>query len=110
MSWNTVRPGMSVFSRNTGPYRMISAPQYALFHTVVDLEALPSTQDVKCDDVGNWRNNSNEKSYFNVEWMDENSAQVTAAESSDPDVATLKREYYMLKHDNDLKEDRYPFP
>ena len=43
MSWNTVRPGMSVFSKNTGPYRMISAPQYALFHTVVDLEALPTT-------------------------------------------------------------------
>ena len=67
MSWNTVRPGMSVFSKNTGPYRMISAPQYALFHTVVDLEALPSTQDVKCDDVGN----SNEKLYFSVEWMDD---------------------------------------
>ena len=77
VSWNTVRPGMSVFSKNTGPYRMISAPQYALFHTVVDLEALPSTQDVKCDDVGNWRNNSNEKLYFSVEWMDDNSAQVT---------------------------------
>lgn len=43
VSWNTVRPGMSVFSKNTGPYRMISAPQYALFHTVVDLEALPTT-------------------------------------------------------------------
>ena len=77
MSWNTVRPGMSVFSKNTGPYRMISAPQYPLFHTVVDLEALPSTQDVKCDDVGNWGNNSNEKLYFSVEWMDDNSAQVT---------------------------------
>ena len=24
MSWNTVRPGMSVFSKNTGPYRVIS--------------------------------------------------------------------------------------
>ena len=77
---------------------------------LVDLEALPSTQDIKCDDVGNWRNNSNDKFYFSVEWMDDNSAQVTAAESSDPDVATLKREYYMLKHDNDIKEDRYPFP
>ena len=36
--------------------------------------------------------------------MDDNSAQVTAAESSDPDVATVKREYYMLKHDNDFKK------
>ena len=36
--------------------------------------------------------------------MDDNSAQVTAAESSDPDVATLKREYYMLKHDNNFKK------
>ena len=40
MSWNTVRPGMSVFSKNTGPYRVISAPRYALFHTVLVL-ALP---------------------------------------------------------------------
>ena len=71
---------------------------------LVDLEALPSTQDIKCDDVGNWRNNSNDKFYFSVEWMDDNSAQVTAAESSDPDVATLKREYYMLKHDNNFKK------
>lgn len=71
---------------------------------LVDLEALPSTQDIKCDDVGNWRNNSNDKFYFSVEWMDDNSALVTAAESSDPDVATLKREYYMLKHDNDFKK------
>ena len=62
------------------------------------------TQDIKCDDVGNWRNNSNDKFYFSVECMDENSAQVTAAESSDPDVATLKREYYMLKHDNGFKK------
>ena len=67
---------------------------------LVDLEALPSTQDIKCDDVGNWRNNSNDKFYFSVEWMDDNSAQVTAAESSNPDVATLKREYCMLKHDD----------
>ena len=34
MSWNTVRLGMSVFSRTTGPYRGISAPCYAPFHTV----------------------------------------------------------------------------
>lgn len=75
---------------------------YATF--LVDLEALPSTQDIKCDDVENWRNDSNDKLYFSVEWMDNNSAQMTAAESSDPDVATLKREYHMLKHDNDFKK------
>ena len=75
---------------------------HATFH--VDLEALPSTQDIKCVDVGNWRNNSNDKFCFSVEWTDDNSAQVTAAESSDPDVATLKREYYMLKHDNDFEK------
>ena len=34
MSGNTVRPGMSVFSKNTGPYRVISAPRYSSFHTV----------------------------------------------------------------------------
>ena len=39
-----------------------------------------------------------------TEWMDDNSAQVTAAESNDPDVETLKREYYMLKHNNDFKK------
>ena len=71
---------------------------------LVDLEAPPSTQDITCDDLGNWRNNSNDKFYFSVEWMDDNSAQVTAAESNDPDVETLKREYYMLKHENDFKK------
>ena len=35
MSWNTVRPGMSVFSKNTGPYRVISAPRYSSLHTVI---------------------------------------------------------------------------
>ena len=34
MSWNTVRPGMSVSSKNTDPYRGISALRYALFHSV----------------------------------------------------------------------------
>lgn len=71
---------------------------------LVDLEALPSTQDIKCDDVGNWRNNSNDRFYFSLEGMDDNSTRVTAAESSDTDVATLKREYYMLKHDNDFRK------
>lgn len=71
---------------------------------LVDLEALPSAQDIKCDDVGNWRNNSNDKFYFTLEAMDDNSTRVIAAESSDTDVATLKREYYMLKHDNDFRK------
>ncbi|XP_044165226.1 uncharacterized protein LOC122949156 [Acropora millepora] len=39
---------------------------------LVDLEALPSTQDIKCDDVGNWRNNSNNRFYFTLEAMDDN--------------------------------------
>ena len=34
MSWKTVRPGMSVSSKNTDPYRGISALRYALFHSV----------------------------------------------------------------------------
>lgn len=71
---------------------------------LVDLEALPSTQDIKCDDVGNWRNNSNDRFHFSLEWMEDNSARLTAAESSNTDVATLKREYYMLKHDNDFRK------
>ena len=71
---------------------------------LVDLEALPSAQDIKCDDVGNWRNNSNDKFYFTLEAMDDNSTRVIAAESSDTDVATLRREYYMLKHDNDSRK------
>ena len=71
---------------------------------LVDLEALPSAQDIKCDDVGNWRNNSNDKFYFTLEAMDDNSTRVIAAESSDTDVATLRREYYMLKHDNDFRK------
>ena len=70
---------------------------------VVDLEALPSTQDIKCDDVGIWRNNSNDKFYFNLEWMNDD-AVVTAAELGDPNVAMLNREYHMLKHDKDFKK------
>ena len=50
---------------------------------LVDLEALPSTQDIKCDDVGNWRNNSNNRFYFTLEAMDDNSTRVTAAESTE---------------------------
>ena len=69
---------------------------------LVDLKALASTQDIKCDDAGNWRNESNDKFYFSVEWMDENSAQMTAAKSSDLDVATLKREYYDFKKRIDI--------
>ena len=34
--------------------------------------------------------------------MDDNSAQMTAAKSSDPDVATLKREYYDFKKRIDI--------
>ena len=34
VSGNTVRPGMSVFSKNTGLYRVISAPRYSSSHTV----------------------------------------------------------------------------
>ena len=71
---------------------------------LVDLEVLPSTQDIKCDDVGNWRNNSNDRCHFSLEWMEDNSARLTAAEPSDTDVATLKREYYMLKHYNDFRK------
>ena len=37
MSWNTVRPGMSVSSKNTDPYRGISAPRYALFRPCVGI-------------------------------------------------------------------------
>ena len=68
---------------------------HATFH--VDLQALPSAQDIKCDNVGNWRNNSNDKFYFTLEAMDKNSTRVI-------DVATLRREYYMLKHDNDFRK------
>ena len=36
MSWNMVHPGMSVSSKNTDPYRGISALRYALFsHTLL---------------------------------------------------------------------------
>ena len=71
---------------------------------LVDLEALPSAQDIKCDDVGNWRTSSNDKFYFTLEAVDGSSTRVIAAESSDTDVATLGRKYYMLKHDNDFRK------
>ena len=93
---------LGCFPKISNEHQPLEVYHHASF--LVDLEALPSTQDIKCDDAGNWRNNSNGKFYFSVEWMDDNSAQVTAAESSDPDVATVKREYYMLKHGNDFKK------
>ena len=45
MSWNTVSPGMSVFSKNTGSHRVISASRYALFHTVLVI-AIPYYRNV----------------------------------------------------------------
>ena len=60
---------------------------------LVDLEALSSAQDIKCDDVANWRTSSNDKFYFTLEAVDDSSTRVIAAESSDTDVATLGRKY-----------------
>jgi serine/threonine protein kinase len=70
----------------------------------VNLTSLKSTQDLKCDDVGVWINNSHDKFYFNVTWTDDFSADVLQVKSSGPKTATLKREYFTLKHDSDFKK------
>ena len=48
-----VRPGMSVFSKNTGPYRVISAPRYSSFHTVVAafVSLIPTPRSARSQDL-----------------------------------------------------------
>lgn len=68
---------------------------------IVDISSLKSPKDLKCDDMGSWRNNSSHKYSFDVEW-DENGniEKITSTKnSSENRCLTLKREYFQLNHD-----------
>ena len=71
---------------------------------IVNLPSLKSTTDVKCDDNGIWNNNSNDKFFFDVNWADDLTVDVSRAEKGGQKRAMLKREYYTLKHDNDFRK------
>ena len=71
---------------------------------IVDLESLKAIADVKCDDAGCWRNNSNSKFKFEKvgnEWI----SQWNDQSDDSNEKCVLKREYYVLQdgHENDLR-------
>ena len=66
---------------------------------VVDLQALRSVNDVKCDDMGSWRNNSSDKFYFEIDVDDDGDLileMVGKTFFGGENVVALKREYYSL--------------
>ena len=68
---------------------------------IVDLSSLKDTGDVKCDDLGSWKNNSYKKFGFYIEDVDGYNLpkSVTAGkDSKDPEYA-LRREYFQLCKD-----------
>ena len=67
---------------------------------IVDLHSLKSCDDIKCDDVGSWQNNSCNKFQFvhrngAFELVDKK----RPSESGMKEISTLKRSYYSLKDD-----------
>ena len=71
---------------------------------IVNLPSLKLTSDVKCDDIGIWNNNSNDKFFFKVSWTDDLEVEILRAKNGGKNHAVLKREYYTLKHDNDFRK------
>ena len=89
---------------------------------IVDLEALQNAADVKCDDMGAWKNNSSHKYYFQFSHASDNADNdsdddhddngndvTTIVPTKDPNTKngiTLKREYFALRHDfhNDFRK------
>lgn len=63
---------------------------------IVDIEALKSIEDLKCDDCGCWLNNSNKKFCFVVD-KGGNVFKDVSKETNGPAAVTLKREYFCLK-------------
>ena len=87
--------------------KVCKVPPTAIANNVtflVDLQGLKSENDVKCDDMGHWRNNSNKKFTFYVEWTDDFEAKIHTSQNSSGErqQVTLKREYYRL---NNIGED-----
>jgi hypothetical protein len=66
---------------------------------IVDLEALKSKSDVKCDDAGSWRNNSNAKFPFTKDG--DELIQCTNSGNASNEEILLKREYFGLQDGND---------
>ena len=79
---------------------------------IIHMGSLDSQGDVKCDDVGSWRNNSNAKFPMAVSSQGgrpETSVRaLTKGETTDQEErkVTLKREYYRINHDlyNDFRK------
>lgn len=69
---------------------------------IVDLESLKSREDIKCDDCGSWRSNSNTKYQFTKKynaWF-----QIEKDESQkEGESLTLKRDYFVLRGDTDFR-------
>ena len=68
---------------------------------VVDISSLTSQKDIKCDDMGAWRNNSSHKYAFSIEFEEDGKVgniEAVSKNSLDRSI-TLKREYFQLKHD-----------
>lgn len=68
---------------------------------IVDLTALKSPKDIKCDDMGTWRNNSANEFCYNVQWGDDGIIErMTVVKNRNEDrMFPLKREYFRLNHD-----------
>ena len=64
---------------------------------VVDISSLASPKDIKCDDMGAWRNNSSHSIEYEENGKVGNIAAVSNNRSNRS--ITLKREYFQLKHD-----------
>lgn len=66
---------------------------------IVDLEALKSKDDIKCDDAGSWKNNSSSKFSFVKDgdvWT-----QFTGRKGESSGDCVLKREYFVLRDGNE---------
>ena len=68
---------------------------------VVDISSLASPKDIKCDDMGAWRNNSSHKYAFSIEYDENGKVGNIGAVSNNRSnrFIALKREYFQLKHD-----------
>ena len=101
MSWNTVRPGMSVFSKNTGPYRVISAPRYSSFHAVcVQSYFSRPVSDLEMDlaNISGSKNRSNitilqEENYVNCSYVKMDISSVTLLSNGSMWIPLLERMY-----------------
>ena len=65
---------------------------------IIDLESLKSSEDIKCDDVGRWRNNSCNNYYFQKhdnDWIQQENKDLC----TEDDTIMLKHAYFKLQDD-----------